>query len=195
MQIKKQEIEDALIRTAEEEFYKYGFRNASVRRILTKTGVSIGSFYNYFQNKEALYEKVVGSEYRRFLSMMTEHEHHEHNGSYEGRLSDVIARVIPDFSRRFVILIEGSEGTRFDEARERMARLAKEHLKNHMDDSGVCIQNELLDLLANQFLDGLLAVVKAEPENTARRNRLLADYVFFYFSGMMGLINEKKQYD
>ncbi len=61
-----------------------------------------------------------------------------------------------------------------------------------MDDSGVCIQNELLDLLANQFLDGLLAVVKAEPENTARRNRLLADYVFFYFSGMMGLINEKK---
>jgi AcrR family transcriptional regulator len=109
MQIKKQEIEDALIRTAEEDFYKYGFSNASVRRILTKTGVSIGNFYNYFQNKEALYEKVVGSEYRRFLSMMTEHEHHEHNGSYEGRLSDVIARVIPDFSRRFVILIEGSE--------------------------------------------------------------------------------------
>ncbi|HSH14343.1 MAG TPA: TetR/AcrR family transcriptional regulator, partial [Desulfurivibrionaceae bacterium] len=53
----KQEL---ILREAVREFGDYGFRQASVNRIVERTGIAKGSLYQYFANKEALFFYVFG---------------------------------------------------------------------------------------------------------------------------------------
>lgn len=53
----KQEL---ILREAVREFGEYGFRQASVNRIVERTGIAKGSLYQYFANKEALFLYVFG---------------------------------------------------------------------------------------------------------------------------------------
>ena len=48
---------------AEAEFLKYGFRSASLRRIVRSVGMTTGAFYGYYKSKEELFEALVGEHY------------------------------------------------------------------------------------------------------------------------------------
>jgi len=49
-----------ILREAVREFGDYGYRQASVNRIVARTGIAKGSLYQYFANKEALFLYVFG---------------------------------------------------------------------------------------------------------------------------------------
>lgn len=53
----KQEL---ILREAVREFGNHGFRQASVNRVVERTGIAKGSLYQYFANKEALFFYVFG---------------------------------------------------------------------------------------------------------------------------------------
>lgn len=53
-----------LYRAAIEAIAQYGFQEASVARITAFAGVSTGTFYNYFETREALLQEVVLSQGR-----------------------------------------------------------------------------------------------------------------------------------
>ncbi len=54
-------------RAAFEEFTQKGFRDASLRSIVKLAGVTTGAFYGYYSSKEALFDEMVGREYREFI--------------------------------------------------------------------------------------------------------------------------------
>ncbi len=49
-----------ILREAVREFADHGFRQASVNRIVERTGIAKGSLYQYFDNKEGLFLYVFG---------------------------------------------------------------------------------------------------------------------------------------
>lgn len=49
------EKQDKIIRVSKEEFSEYSFYDASINRIVKNAGISRGSFYLYFENKEDLF--------------------------------------------------------------------------------------------------------------------------------------------
>ena len=55
MQIKKEEIENAIIAAAKAEFMDKGYKDASLRSIAKKSGVSLSNIYNYFKSKDMLF--------------------------------------------------------------------------------------------------------------------------------------------
>lgn len=59
-----EETESAILRSAEEVFSSKGFFDATIAEIVAKAGVSRGTFYLYFKNREevfsALLSRVVG---------------------------------------------------------------------------------------------------------------------------------------
>lgn len=206
MQIKKNEIEQALLEAAETEFYACGFEHASVRRIMRTAGVSIGNFYNYFKNKEELYYAVVGEAYHTFVHFMNQQEH-EDKSLFSSNLMktpgwqqqlpmllqqvlpDYINSILPDFDIRFVILLEGSQGTRYEHTGEQMIKLVKDHLQQHLDETETTLPDNICELLARQFLDGLISIIKQNLTDKDARNTLLAHYLVFYVTGVAGLIN------
>ena len=59
MQVQKDEIEKRILREAEKEFRKYGFAKASMRRIAADANVSTSNIYNYFKNKDELFNRII----------------------------------------------------------------------------------------------------------------------------------------
>lgn len=53
------EKHDRIIKVATEEFANNGFENTSIQQIAKKSGISVGSIYKYFENKESLFIYIV----------------------------------------------------------------------------------------------------------------------------------------
>lgn len=58
-----EEKQDRIIKAALEEFSKNSFNDASITSIVRKAEISRGSFYQYFGNKENLYQYLVNKLY------------------------------------------------------------------------------------------------------------------------------------
>ncbi len=59
MQIKKDEVENSIIKAAEKEFVEKGYKDASLRSISKSSGVSLSNIYNYFKSKDKLYQQIL----------------------------------------------------------------------------------------------------------------------------------------
>ena len=69
------EKKEKIINAAKSEFVEYSFHDASINRIIKSAGISRGSFYMYFENKEELflyildgYREEALAEIRTFLT-------------------------------------------------------------------------------------------------------------------------------
>ncbi len=200
MQKQKPEIEAIILEKAEIEFYQFGYEKASLRRIIKAAGVSIGNFYNYFESKSDLFDKIVHEEYVTFKRFMTEHESVDNPAevismlnadNIKEVLTDIIKNIMPDFNRKFVILAEAGNGSGYEHIRLQLQNTIKEHLQEHNQQMNVTQDENLTTLLATQFLEGMVGIIKLSVDDNAKRYNMLSDYFLFYFSGVMGLIGYK----
>ena len=54
-----EEKRDIIINVAIDEFAGYGLENASTNRIVAKSGISKGSFYQYFEDKQDVFDYII----------------------------------------------------------------------------------------------------------------------------------------
>lgn len=59
MQTKKKEVKEKIEQAAYKEFKEKGFQNASIRGIAQVAGLTKGSIYTYYKNKDDLYCSIV----------------------------------------------------------------------------------------------------------------------------------------
>lgn len=59
MQIPKDNIKKQVFEAAREEFIKNGFKDASMRTIAKKAKVTLSNIYNYYSNKEEIFQDVL----------------------------------------------------------------------------------------------------------------------------------------
>ncbi len=60
----------AILDAAREVFGEMGYETATVRDIIRRTGLSVGSFYNYYRSKEEVYEALADDGARRFRPIL-----------------------------------------------------------------------------------------------------------------------------
>lgn len=60
--------QQAILRSARDEFAAHGFRNASLNRVIETAGISKGSMYYYFEGKEDLYAYVARTEFAELFA-------------------------------------------------------------------------------------------------------------------------------
>ncbi|MFZ5810754.1 MAG: TetR/AcrR family transcriptional regulator [Thermodesulfobacteriota bacterium] len=73
MQIKKDTIHAGVLAIAREEFLKKGFKDANMRVISRKAGVSLSNIYNYFSSKDALFQEVLAPTIAALGEIIHEH--------------------------------------------------------------------------------------------------------------------------
>ena len=59
MQTLKEEIRQAILKSASKAFFDDGFEKTSVRLIAYKAGISVANLYSYFPSKEAIFAAVA----------------------------------------------------------------------------------------------------------------------------------------
>jgi AcrR family transcriptional regulator len=61
-------VKTRIIENALEQFAQYGYKKTSLDDIVQNVGISKGTIYNYFKNKEDLFKQTVIVEYDNMLS-------------------------------------------------------------------------------------------------------------------------------
>ncbi|WP_105615752.1 TetR/AcrR family transcriptional regulator [Vallitalea okinawensis] len=198
MQYKKEEVRNAILEQAENEFLEKGFEKASIRSIAKSAGTTIGNFYNYFSSKEAIFDALVEAEYTKFVYFINHHNDIERPDYLWDSLDldlcrkvlrDLINDFLPMFTDRLLLLVECSKGTKYENARELLHGYIKEHFIEHMEEhnSNYMMKTSFPSLVARQFLDGIVIILKDYKDMDERRN-LIAEHILFYFIGTMGLL-------
>lgn len=59
MQTQKTDIRKVILVVSKKEFLEHGFKDASMRTIAKKSGVSLGNIYNYFKNKDEIFTQIL----------------------------------------------------------------------------------------------------------------------------------------
>lgn len=199
MQFKKNEVRNAILESAEKAFLEQGFEGASLRSIVKDASTTIGNFYNYFSSKEELFHALVIDDYEMFMTLLSEHEQVERPDYlwdlsnpkiWRDVLSEFITQFVPEFGNGFVLLIQSSKGTAYENAKEDLIESVKEHFIDHIDRFG---ENEDLkeysSIMASQFVDGFTKIF-LKHDHHEKRNKLLIDHLLFYMIGTMGMIGK-----
>lgn len=61
----KEEIRIKIKQCGKEMFEKDGFKNFRIQKLTKEVGISLGGFYTFFANKEALYREIIEDEKNR----------------------------------------------------------------------------------------------------------------------------------
>lgn len=176
---------ERILEAARREFAGKGFSGASLRTIAGDAGVTTGSLYWHFRNKEELFDAVVGEHYdfvmnvyrdwaERFFSMSPE-EQKKIGGDIGNECIYEMLEYIYQHRTDFKILIDGSAGTRYENMQHELteAEIESTHrFAQHMEDLGYRgrkILPELEHILVSGMFAGLFELVKHDiPLETAR---------------------------
>lgn len=197
IQVKKENIKEALLETARQEFLKKGFKGASLRKIVKNSGTNLGNFYNYFTNKEALFIHLIEEEYANFMKLMLNHQEID-VPDYLLRTTDIkiwkdmiyhiINEMMPNLTNNFVLLVECSSGTKYEGIKERIVLSLSEHFSEHLKSMNTDDDEDFAYVIALQLLNGFIYIIKTN-DDTNTRKKLLCEYLLFFFVGSMGIIN------
>lgn len=65
-----EKLDEKILSAAEEVFYELGYHHADMRTIAKTVGVSVGTLYNHYSNKQTLYIKVLEDSWMRTIEQV-----------------------------------------------------------------------------------------------------------------------------
>jgi AcrR family transcriptional regulator len=154
---------DAILRAALDEFAAHGFSGASLNRIIDEAGISKGSMYYYFDDKEALYAHVARAELGRLF---------ESAGPFPipaARDPDAFWSTLEDYYRRIMTAFAASP---------KLAALARDWLLASASPTLLQAQKEMEGALIPWFEQALAAGQRVRAVRKDVPARLLIAVVF-----------------
>lgn len=127
MQTLKDDIRQRIIATARAEFIAHGVRSTSIRTVARKSGISVGSLYNYFSSKDELFCEVL----RPLTKALNKHilSHNDEKflsidvfsmRQYQIDYIFALLAIIKDFRPELRLLLFDAEGTSLQGYKEKM---------------------------------------------------------------------------
>ena len=160
-QVLKDEIREKIMISALREFYSNNFRGARVTSIAKGAGIPLGLIYSYFKNKNDLFEQIV-SPVRNQLNtiVMTEEiSDNPEDNLYKHELLTIL-KCIESYHKEIVILIDKSEGSRFEGTKDDLIAVVAEHLKLTPVFRGTVYDEILFHILATNFMEGVFEIAR-----------------------------------
>ncbi len=162
------------------EFLLRGFEGASLRTIAGNAGVTTGAIYQYFPNKEALFDALVRepaenliASFSSTLNRFSDHQPETqieimHNYSVNG-LSEMLECIFTHYDS-FKLIVCSSTGTFWENYIDRLIEMeveATEHFITIIRDRGnkiMPIDRQLIHILASTLFYGLFEIITQDTE-------------------------------
>ncbi|MDF2890795.1 MAG: hypothetical protein K0R80_1162 [Clostridia bacterium] len=194
MQVLKEEVRKTIHQAALVEFYEKGFREASMRSIAERGGMTVGNLYRYFKSKEDLFYDVISPAYHKIVAL-TEAENLDLNHPEEGhRFIEYIANQLIAIKRahraELLILMEGSEGTRFEEGLQEITTLLVNKFNQNIfpwlkkNDSVNEEDDFFVHVLATNIIEGMKYIMK-HCEDELKMGRLIQRFIYYHFHDIL----------
>jgi AcrR family transcriptional regulator len=173
MQTLKDEIRNRIIEAAVNEFSLNGYEKASMRDISRAAGTSVSNTYNYYKNKQELFENLIRPVYETVRnifrqSLMQSVQQMAAGGNQMAFIEYIAGKLVAMDARQrrlFIVLAENSAGTGYEKAKAEMTGLLRMQLAEAVRRPGSSVQMEenrlyILNIIAESYMDGLLKILK-----------------------------------
>lgn len=155
-------VRSRLLEAGKEEFRDRGFLKASLRAICKKADVTTGALYFFFESKAALFEEIVKETVENLKQIMgnfTDQEKQLHPEEYDRIIMEFIWEN-RDIAR---ILIDGANGTRYENFREDLCTQMEKALEERFrKECGKEVDHELVHVLVEMKLQGYCELLRGD---------------------------------
>ncbi|WP_230867256.1 TetR/AcrR family transcriptional regulator [Iocasia frigidifontis] len=164
-------------------FLEKGFKDASLRNIVKRAGVTTGAFYGYYPDKEALFEALVSpaADGLRELFLSTQKnfdelpENIKKANVYDYTTEELkkFITYIYDHFDEFKLLITCADGTAFSDFIHDLVEIEVEYTLKFIESTGNDVLTsgratpELLHIIASAFFSAVFEVVKHDMTKEA----------------------------
>lgn len=179
-----------LIEAGTEEFYRKGYRQASLRKICADCGVTTGAFYFLFPGKDALLAAIVDPVVERCMALTEELFQKEMADPSYGPESDhILTRFQYHHRREFLILMEKCGGSSREHVRELFLNRISSYFNQFFTQAlGAPPDPDLMRILVSLRVQGILEILKGDY--TLEETLALSSAISHYADGGAGsLIN------
>ena len=136
MRQEKEGVTEALLENAKKEFLKYGFYDASLRRISADSGVSTNSIYTRFKDKAGLFSAIVcdaaDEMMEIYLKSIQAATHCEDFNAVTGEGNqgvDLVLDYVYGHLDEFYLIFCCSQGTEYEDYFDRLAEIEEQYYK------------------------------------------------------------------
>ena len=195
-----------LLETGKNMFLEQGFRNASLREIAAKLGVTTGAIYRYYTDKEALFDAIVSGPAEELVNRYRTAQQEYAAKPLEVQLGGIsgvseenswIMDYIYDHFDTFKLIVCSSAGTRYEHYIDILVEIEANsamQLTEKMQAAGY--QLPLLnDEMAHMISSGLFNCIFETVRHDMPKEKALAytgSYQLFYTAGWMKILGLKE---
>ena len=180
MQIQKPEIREKILARSMSLFYKHGYEKTTMRQIASGIGMSVSNLYKYFRNKEVLFDALVSTFHTRYLvgykAFLAHTEDHAFGGDAEAMLAGGLFESIKGHTREFVLLMEKSRGTKYENFTNELSTALVEHIAHdvNIDQS----KKLMIEVFVRNLFKGMTEIARnhKKDELTKANVLLLSQY-------------------
>ena len=182
MQVLKEEVRQKILQAAVEEFGASGYREASMRQIAGRSGITAGNIYRYFENKEALFCCVMDPIWQEILHLIyIDKEMGNPQNLNTLSVSYIVSHIIDickEHADQFCILIAKSGGSPYADAKERLVNVVKKRLDEELIPALRQLNGQEQDPLLSQVLaatiiDSFFSIIVECRDDIPRMGRLM----------------------
>lgn len=190
VQVLKENVKQKIYSAAVEEFYKKGYTNATIRSIAGKADIPSGLVYTYYKNKIDLLGAIVEPIFGMIKRTMNKEENSGFKHPFENfkKIELNLFLNLFDKRRELIILIDRSNGTKYDNAKETIIKMTEIHIKKSFKKRDVTIYNDfLVHILANSFIEGIFEVIRhcKNKKSAKEMMELVAKQYYYGIDGLM----------
>ncbi len=189
MQIQKDEIRQKINEAALEEFLVSGYSQSSMRNIAAAAGITVGNIYSYFSGKEHLFESLLSDTVDKLHQLITMEVSSEDplSSSSIGEMTHAIAKVFMEDRIEFLILMDGSSGSKYENIKARLVELVCHRIHQElMPRLHIKLMDEILsDSLAIAVIEGLITIFRKCGEDYERLELLLSEFLMVIFGDIL----------
>lgn len=164
------------------EFLEKGFKNASLRSIAQKAGVTTGAIYGYYPDKEALFGALVKgpADQLKDWYAQVQRRFEEYPASYkEEKMNDYTINALNEFMNyiyehfdAFKLVVCHSAGTEYERYIDSLLEIEIEHTKRFMDamrslgHDVTIVDDDMNHILSGAFYYGIFETVAHDMPKT-----------------------------
>ena len=165
-----------LLEAGKQAFLKYGFQGASMRSIAASLGVTTGSIYRYYSDKESLFDALVAEPARQMEERYRYIQREFARQPLEGQLANLpevsdegqmwMMRHVYDNFDAFKLIVCCSTGTRYEHYIDTLIEIecnASRALIENMTEAGYelkPIDDELIHIVSSALFNGMFETVR-----------------------------------
>lgn len=196
MQYLKEEVRNNILKEALNEFKEKGYRGASIRSIAKNANTSVGNLYKYFNNKESLYEELIGSVYNRLMGYINQFSKVEINDKAEEIFYGLLDNILDIFKNNSIelsVLLNKGEGSKYENCKnsfvEFITRIVTETMEYELSLEGKILQDNFIIYLVSNSLVESISIILEEKEDGEEVKKLIYDLISLFYMDIINKLN------